>query len=363
MKTLRSGGTVVLFAGIGLVAAGCGGSTTKTSTATNNPSVAPVPSDTATAGSKPSTAAAGCTATSLGYPKLPSLKGVKVGFSQSEPAAAAFRLAETKSMKDEAAKQGAVLIDTNANSQPAKQIADIKDMITRGAKLLIVAPLNSDGLQPALDAAKAAKVPVVTVDRLITSTACTDYLTFIGSNFVSQGQRAADAMITATGGKGKIVVLLGSSGNNVTTDRTKGFVDQVKAKGTGLSIVAQQTGNFNRQDGQKVMAQLLQAHPDLTGVYAENDEMGVGAVNAISAAGKSPGKAIKIVSIDGTRDAVKLLVKGSYNGVIESNPRFGPLAFTALSDFVGDTAVPAKIIISDDEYTPQNAAGKLGNAF
>lgn len=362
-RTIRSGGTVALFAGIGLVAAGCGGSTTKTSTATNNPSVAPVPSDTATAGSTPTTAAAGCTATSLGYPKLTSLKGVKVGFSQSEPAAAAFRLAETKSMKDEAAKQGAVLIDTNANSQPAKQIADIKDMITRGAKLLIVAPLNSDGLQPALDAAKAAKVPVVTVDRLITSTACTDYLTFIGSNFVSQGQRAADAMITATGGKGKIVVLLGSSGNNVTTDRTKGFVDQVKAKGTGLSIVAQQTGNFNRQDGQKVMAQLLQAHPDLTGVYAENDEMGVGAVNAISAAGKSPGKTIKIVSIDGTRDAVKLLVKGSYNGVIESNPRFGPLAFKALSDFVGDTAVPAKIIISDDEYTPQNAAGKLGNAF
>ena len=96
-------------------------------------------------------AGAGCTATKLGYPTITSFKGVKVGFSQSEPDNASFRAAETKSMRDEATKQGADLLYANANKDPQKQIADIKDLITKGAKMLIVAPLNSDGLQPAWD--------------------------------------------------------------------------------------------------------------------------------------------------------------------------------------------------------------------
>jgi ribose transport system substrate-binding protein len=235
-------------------------------------------------------------------------------------------------------------------------------MIAQGVQMLIVAPLNSDGLQPAFDAAREKGIPVVTVDRLVNSEACADYLTFIGSDFVDQGKRAADAMIEQTGGEGKVAILLGSSGNSVTTDRTSGFVDEL-ATAPGLEIVAQQTANFARTDGQTVMASLLQAHPEITAVYAENDEMGVGAVTAITAAGKAPGTDIKIISIDGTHDAVQLLVDGKYNGVIESNPRFGPLAFKALMDFESDTPVPANIIIQDNEYTPENAAEKLADAF
>jgi len=303
-----------------------------------------------------------CTASALGYPKV-DIKGAKVGFSQSEPETAAFRIAETKSMEDEAAKQGATLIRTNANSQIAKQVTDIQGMLNQGVQLLIVAPLNADGLQPAFEAAKAKKVPVVTVDRLVTSKPCTDYLTFIGSDFVSQGKRAADAMIKATGGKGNVAILLGSSGNNVTTDRTKGFVDQVNAAGGGLKVVAQQTGNFARTEGQTVMASLLQAHPEIDAVYAENDEMGVGAVTALRSAGKKPGTDVKVVSIDGTKDAVQLLANGQYNGVIESNPRFGPLAFKALADFESGAAAPTKIVIQDNEYTPENAKAQLGSAY
>jgi len=168
--------------------------------------------------------------------------------------------------------------------------------------------------------------------------------------------------IKQTGGKGKVAILLGSSGNGVTTDRTSGFVAELKTA-PGLEIVAQQTANFARTDGQTVMASLLQAHPEITAVYAENDEMGIGAETAIAAAGKKPGTDIKIVSIDGTHDAVQLLVGGKYNGVIESNPRFGPLAFKALSDFEANVPVPAKIIIEDHEYTPETAAANLAKAF
>lgn len=357
MKTTRRTTVTALAVAVGLAAAGCSSSASSTSSggtaaAAANPTVAS--SQTAAAGS-------GCTATGQGYPKI-SIKGAKVGFSQSEPETAAFRIAETKSMEDEAAAQGATLIHTNANSEIAKQVTDIEGMINQGVQLLIVAPLNSDGLQPAFDAARAKKIPVVTVDRLVNSKPCTDYLTFIGSDFVSQGKRAADAMIKQTGGTGKVAILLGSSGNGVTTDRTNGFVDELKTA-SGLSIVAQQTANFARTDGQTVMASLLQAHPDITAVYAENDEMGIGAETAIAAAGKTPGKDIKIVSVDGTHDAVQLLADGKYNGVIESNPRFGPLAFKALADFENDTPVPAKIIISDNEYTPENASANLSKAF
>ncbi|UOX86010.1 ABC transporter substrate-binding protein [Amycolatopsis sp. FBCC-B4732] len=306
----------------------------------------------------------GCTLEKTGYPKV-DLKTAVVGFSQSEKEANPFRIAETQSIKDEAAKLGIAsdkLLVTNAQSDLNKQISDIKSMLDRGAQLLVVAPLNSDGLQPALDAAKAKKVPVVTIDRKVTSQPCTDYLTFIGSNFVEQGKRAAQEMARVTGGTGKVAILLGASGNNVTTDRTSGFKDEL-AKTAGLAVVAEQTGEFDRSKGQAVMEQLIQSHPDITAVYAENDEMGVGAVNALKTAGKTPGKDVKVVSIDGTRNAVQLIADGSYNAVIESNPRFGPLAFQTLQKFEGGEAIPASIVITDDQYDETNAAQKVGNAY
>ncbi|GAB4081855.1 ABC transporter substrate-binding protein [Modestobacter muralis] len=305
----------------------------------------------------------GCTLEKYGLEAI-DLKGAKVGFSQSEPDTAAFRAAETQSIKDEAAKIGVgELLVTNANAQLTKQISDIQDLLNQGAQALIVAPVNSDGLDPALAAAKAKGVPVLTIDRKVTNTACSDYLAFIGSDFEEQGKRAADAMATATGGPAKVAILLGSSGNNVTDLRTSGFVDQVEAEYPELEIVAQQTGDFERAKGQSVAEQLLQSNPDINAIYAENDEMGLGAVQAVLSAGKQPGTDVKIVSIDGTRNAVQALVDGQYNGVIESNPRFGPLAFSTLQDFMDGKEIPEDIIIEDDEYTPDNAEAELANAF
>ncbi|MFI1224748.1 MULTISPECIES: ABC transporter substrate-binding protein [unclassified Streptomyces] len=310
-----------------------------------------------------SSSGAGCKLETYGAPKL-DLKDAVVGFSQSEKEANPFRIAETQSIKDEAKKVGVKkLLTTNAQSQLSKQISDIQDMLSQGAQFLIVAPLNSDGLEPALKAAAAKKVPVLTIDRKVNSTACKDYVAFLGSDFVEQGKRAADAMIKVTGGKGKVAILLGASGNNVTTDRTKGFVDQVKAEAPGLEIVAQQTGEFARDKGQQVMEQLIQSKPDITAVYAENDEMGLGAVTALKAAGKKPGKDVKIVSVDGTRNAVQALVNGEYNAVIESNPRFGPLAFATAQKFYAGEAIPENVIITDREYDEANAKESLGGAF
>ncbi|MFE7139498.1 ABC transporter substrate-binding protein [Streptomyces sp. NPDC057644] len=310
-----------------------------------------------------SSSGAGCKLETYGAPEL-DLKDAVVGFSQSEKEANPFRIAETQSIKDEAKKVGVKkLLTTNAQSQLSKQISDIQDMLSQGAQFLIVAPLNSDGLEPALKAAAAKKVPVLTIDRKVNSTACKDYVAFLGSDFVEQGKRAADAMIKVTGGKGKVAILLGASGNNVTTDRTKGFVDQVKAEAPGLEIVAQQTGEFARDKGQQVMEQLIQSKPDITAVYAENDEMGLGAVTALKAAGKKPGKDVKIVSVDGTRNAVQALVNGEYNAVIESNPRFGPLAFATAQKFYAGEAIPENVIITDREYDEANAKESLGGAY
>ncbi len=308
--------------------------------------------------------AGGCTYDKYngGVPKL-DLTSATVGFAQSEKEANPFRITETKSIKEEAAKRGIKLITTNAQSDLNKEIADIQGMIAQGAKALIISPLNSEGLDPALKAAQDAKVPIMTIDRLLTTkTACLDYIGWIGSDFVEQGKRAADAMMKATGDKGDVAILLGASGVNVTVDRTKGFKDQLAAKNSGLRIVAEQTGDFTREKGQKVTEQLISANPSISAIYAENDEMALGAVAALKAANKKPGD-VKIITIDGTKGAVQGIVDGWIAGVIESNPRFGPLAFQALEKFYSGEGVPEKTIISDKEYTEANAQAELANAY
>jgi ribose transport system substrate-binding protein len=291
------------------------------------------------------------------------LEDATVGFSQSEKEANPFRIAETQSMEDEAAKRGIKLETTNANSQLPKQIADIKTLLAKGVDVLIVAPLNSSGLEPAFNAAAAKGVPVITVDRELNSGFCKNWVTFIGSNFEQQGHRAAKALAEATGGKANVAILLGTSGNNVTTDRTNGFMDEVQASYPGLKVVAKQTGNFARDEGQQVTEQLLQAHPEIDAIYAENDEMALGAVTAISSMGKQPGKDVKIVSIDGTRNAVQAIVDGRMNAVIESNPRFGPLAFDAAEQFLEGKPLKENIIIKDRMYDESNAKAEIDSAY
>ncbi|MDL2078344.1 ABC transporter substrate-binding protein [Streptomyces sp. GXMU-J15] len=302
-----------------------------------------------------------CTVEAYGAEKI-DLKSATVGFSQSEKEANPFRIAETQSIKDEAKKRGVKLLTANAQSQFSKQISDVQDLLSKGADLLVIAPLNSDGWDPVLQAAAAKKVPIVTIDRKINATACKDYVSFIASDFVEQGKRAADQMIEATGGKGEVAILLGAAGNNVTTERTKGFKDRIAEKAPELKVVFEQTGDFAREKGQQVTEQLIQSNPNIKGIYAENDEMGLGAVAALKGAGKKPGD-IKIVTVDGTRNAVQGIVDGWISGVIESNPRFGPLAFQTLDTFTQGEEVAQDIVIEDGAYTKDNAKSDLGKAY
>ncbi|WP_214416600.1 ABC transporter substrate-binding protein [Sphaerisporangium fuscum] len=303
-----------------------------------------------------------CTLDRFGGQKF-DLKTATVGFSQSEKEANPFRIAETKSIKDEAGRLGiGKLRVTNAQSQFSKQITDVQQLIAQGARLLVIAPLNSDGWEPVLQQAAAKKIPIITVDRKINAKACGDYLTFIGSDFYQQGKRAADQMIKALGGKGKVAILLGAPGNNVTTERTNGFKEQIQKQAPGIEISFEQTGEFAREKGQQVTEQLIQSNPDINGIYAENDEMALGAVTALKGAGKEPGN-IKIVSVDGTRSAVQGIIDGWLYSVIESNPRFGPLAFETAQKFLDGQPIPDKVVISDREYAEDTAKAGLDEAY
>lgn len=369
--------SLVLLAALALVVAACGaegGDTTSTApTATEATSDAGGTTTTTEGGGLGTDAAAqqvsrtegdSCVYTDYnGGVEHVDLQNALVGFAQSEREANPFRIAETESIKAEAERLGVELITTNAESDLNKEITDIQSMVDQGVDVLIISPLASEGLDPALDYAKEAGVPIMTIDRLLTTKeACTDYIGWVGSDFVEQGRRAADALIRETGDEGNVAILLGAPGVNVTTDRNQGFLEQLEEKGSNLEIVAQQAANYERALGQSVTEQLITSNPDITAIYAHNDEMALGAVAALDAAGYAPGD-VAIITIDGTLGAVQGIVDGWVSGVIESNPRFGPLAFRALDLFYNGEGVPEVTIISDKEYTKDNAEAELSNAY
>ncbi|MGW4538366.1 ABC transporter substrate-binding protein [Streptomyces chartreusis] len=356
-RLLTRPGVVALAAAVALTAGACAKSEDDASKDTQSPAAAGAEQKVVT----PKPGSKTCAIDAYGAEKL-DLKNATVGFSQSEKEANPFRIAETQSIKDEAKKRGVKLLMANAQSQFSKQISDVQDLLAKGADLLVIAPLNSDGWDPVLQAAAAKKVPIVTIDRKINATACKDYVSFIASDFVEQGRRAADQMIEATGGKGEVAILLGSAGNNVTTERTKGFKERIAEKAPELKVVFEQTGDFAREKGQQVTEQLIQSKPGIKGIYAENDEMGLGAVAALKGAGKKAGD-VKIVTVDGTRNAVQGIVDGWISGVIESNPRFGPLAFQTLDTFTKGEEVPQDVIIQDSAYDADNAKTEIAKAY
>jgi ribose transport system substrate-binding protein len=212
-----------------------------------------------------------------------------VGFAQME-SNNPWRLAQTASLKAEAAKRGYQLVVTDAQGQTSKQVSDVEDLIARRVKVILLAPREYQGLVPALQAAKQAKIPVILVDREAAGTPGQDYVTFLGSNFVEQGKRAADWLAKSSNGAATVVELTGTPGSSVATDRAKGFRDEI-AKYPGMKVVASQTGDFSRAKGQQVMQNLAQSlGKGFTAVYAHNDEMALGAIEALKAAGRRPGR-------------------------------------------------------------------------
>ncbi len=127
----------------------------------------------------------------------------------------------------------------------------------------------------------------------------------------------------------------------------------------GMEIVASQTANFLRADGQQVMEQLIQSNPDINAVYAENDEMALGAIQALKDAGLNPGEDVKVIAVDGTAGAVQAIISGDLNATIETNPRFGPLVFDTIEKFLAGEPIPQKIIVQDRVFDESNAEEAL----
>jgi len=306
----------------------------------------------------------GGTSSSSGLPKLAKKDKYKVGFSQTvsdNP----WRLAETKSMQDEAAKRGWDIVVTDAGGSAAKQVADVNSLISQKVDAIFLAPQEEKPLVPAVMAAKAAGIPVILLDRNVDQTQAQggrDYITFIGSDFVKEGQRVAEWLIKKTNGQAKIIELEGTTGSSPANDRKKGFDDGIKGQ-SGMTILASQTGQFNRDKGREVMATLLQAHPDVTVVYAHNDEMAIGAIAALEAAGKKPGTDVTVVSVDGEKDGLQAIIDGKLGATCECSPRFGPKAYDTLVSYANGETIPPQIINPDNFFDETNAKDNIANSY
>jgi galactofuranose transport system substrate-binding protein len=308
-------------------------------------------------------------------PPLEEKETYTVGFAQTgsnNP----WRLGESKSMQDEAKARGYTLVETNANEDTAKQIADVDSLIAQGVDILIFPPRESQALAPSVMKAKAAGIPVILIDRDVDHEIAKpgqDYITFIGSDFVDQGRRAAEWLAEATGGEAKIIELEGTTGADPAIDRKKGFDDYLAGafRGTptpegafsGMEIIASQDGNFIRDTGREVMQTLLQSHPEVTAVYAHNDEMAIGAIAALQEAGRKPGEDVIVVSIDGENAALDAILDGTLGASVESSPFFGPIAFETMAKYIAGEDFPDWIKVEDRFFDKSNAAEFQGKQF
>ncbi|PLP59369.1 sugar ABC transporter substrate-binding protein [Mesorhizobium loti] len=297
-------------------------------------------------------------------PPLAKKDTYKVGFAQTE-SNNPWRIAQTESMKAEAAKLGYQFVYTDAAGSAAKQVADVNSMIAQGVDLIFLAPREEKPLIPAVLAAKKAGIPVILLDRSVDpklAVAGKDYVTFIGSDFVEEGKRVAEWLVKNANGKTKIIELEGTTGSSPANDRKKGFDEAIKAAG-GFEIVASQSGDFARDKGRQVAEALLQAHPDANVIYAHNDEMALGAIAALEAAGKKPGTDVLVLSIDGGKEAVQAIVDGKIGAVVECNPRFGPIAYETLKRYAGGDKIEAWVKNKDKFYDTSNAAAEVSGAY
>ena len=283
-----------------------------------------------------------------------------VGFSQIG-ADNPWRTAETESIKSEAAKRGIELKFSDAQGQQEAQISAIRSFIAQGVKAIILAPKVETGWDAILKEAKEAKIPVVLVDRGVTVADNSLYATLIASDFVSEGKMAGEWLAKQSGGKAGIIQLEGTTGAAPANDRKKGFEAAIAAH-PDMKVLASQTGDFKRSDGKNVMEALIKAHgAAITAVYAHNDDMAIGAIQALEAAGRQPGRDVTVVSIDGMGFAFDAIKEGKLNCTVECNPLLGPMAFDAVEKVLKGEALPKLMVQQDRLFDAGNAAAEIPN--
>lgn len=289
-------------------------------------------------------------------------KKIVLGFSQVG-AESEWRTANTKSVKDAAAAAGIELIFSDAQQKQENQIKAIRSFIARKVDVIAFAPVVESGFEAVLQEAKRAKIPVIMSDRRATVSSDDLYVTFMGSDFVEEGRRAANWLVgyMAKQGRGKqtinIVELQGTTGSAPANDRKKGF-DEIIKKHSNYKVIRSQTGDFTRSKGKEVMEAFLKAEKQIDVLYAHNDDMAIGAIEAIKEAGKKPGKDIIIVSIDGVRGAFEAMMKGELNATIECSPLLGPQLMKAVQDLVAGRAIPKRIVTEEGVFPAEVAAAE-----
>ncbi|MFE9921018.1 substrate-binding domain-containing protein [Streptomyces sp. NPDC005774] len=214
----------------------------------------------------------------------------------------------------EAKKQGLDLTVTDAQNDASQQANQLQNFTSGSLDAIIVNPVDSDAAGPAVRSANEADIPVVAVDRGVNKA---ETSALVASDNVAGGRQGAEALAEKLGGKGTIVILQGQAGTSASRERGSGFAEGLK-KYPGIKVVAKQPADFDRTKGLDVMTNLLQAHPDIDGVFAENDEMALGAIKAL---GSKAGKSVQVVGFDGTPDGLKAVEQGTLYASVAQQPR------------------------------------------
>lgn len=285
---------------------------------------------------------------------------IVLGFAQVG-AESGWRTANTDSIKEAAAAAGIELKFSDAQQKQENQIKAIRSFIQQKVDVIAFSPVVESGWETVLQEAKEAGIPVVLTDRAIDSDDESLYVTFIGSDFVEEGRLAGQWLLEQFKDATEpvnIVELQGTTGSAPANDRKSGFEDVIK-ENPNLKIIASQTGDFTRAKGKEVMQSFLQAHPDIDVLYAHNDDMGLGAIQAIEAAGLVPGKDIIIITVDAVRDGMQAAADGKINFIVECNPLFGDQLMDIVKDIVAGKELPKRIAVEEGTFTSEQAKAAL----
>jgi ABC-type sugar transport system substrate-binding protein len=289
-------------------------------------------------------------------------KTITLGFSQvgSE---SGWRSANTQSVKDAATAAGITLKFSDAQQKQENQIQAIRDYISQKVDVISFSPVVTTGWDTVLKEAKTAKIPVILTDRQVDSDSSL-YVTLVGSDFEIEGERAAHLLenvlkLGTPPAAVNIAVLEGTTGSAPAIDRAKGFKKVMDASDPTWKIVVSQTGDFTRDGGKQVMAAFLQSHPEANVLFAHNDDMGIGAIQSIEAAGKKAGTDIKIVTIDGVHDGFVAMSQGKINAIAECNPLLGPQLMETIKTVLAGGTVEKWIKTKESDFMAADAATAL----
>jgi simple sugar transport system substrate-binding protein len=258
------------------------------------------------------------------------------------------------------------LIYSDAQQKQENQIKAVRSFIARKVNVILFTALVETGYGPVLQEAKRAGIPVVMIDRDVATADRGLRLTIMGSDFVKEGEKAGNWLAEYLKKKGiddgakpiNIVELQGTTGSAPAIDRKKGF-ETILAKHSNWKLSRSQTGNFTSSEGKAVMEAFLKADKGIQVLYAHNDQMALGAIQAIKEAGLKPGKDIVIVSVDAVKGAFEAMVRGELNASIECSPLLGPQALQAVKDLRAGKKLPARIWTIEGIFDETNAAEAL----